>query len=74
MVILGDEARSIDSVLYMEPLFKVGDIMCLKEKTVIGARPFSPRLRPLARAAPSQSNSCVHFYAKPIEVFSFKPI
>jgi len=40
MVILGDEARSIDSVLYMEPLFKVGDIMCLKEKQSQELDPF----------------------------------
>ena len=39
-VILGDEARSIDSVLYMEPLFKVGDIMCLKEKQSQELDPF----------------------------------
>src|SRR2546421_5857598 len=39
-VILSDEARSIDSVLYMEPLFKVGDIMCLKEKQSQELGPF----------------------------------
>ena len=39
-VILGDEACSIDSVLYMKPLFKVGDIMCLKEKQSQELDPF----------------------------------
>ena len=39
----GDEARFIDSVFYMEPLFKVRDLMGLKRKD---SHPFPPACVP----------------------------